>query len=129
MIKNFDCEMFLDYLNENHHGKDNGIARSELCEKFGISPKDLRKIIKEINENPSYELLISGSHNCYICETPAEEFTALQETANSIIGLIQKLMIMETKCSGKTKFVVSEEVENWVKESFFGEKNEKFCTN
>lgn len=92
-----DAEKLYNYLLTNHYGRENGIVRSELAVRLGISERELRRLTKEINESQKFEKLVSTTHSCYICKTKGECRHSIMNTWRVAIALITKAKQMEKK--------------------------------
>lgn len=86
-----------DYLKENHLGKVNGIKKPELAKIFDITPRELRRLTKEINESGELEKLVSTTHCCYMCATKEECEKSIRNTYKVAIALFKKAKKMEKK--------------------------------
>ena len=85
------------FLIANCRGEGNGIPRPKVAEHFNITPRDLRRITKEINTSPKYEKLVSTTHSCYICDTERECEKTLRNTYRVAVALFKKAKQMERK--------------------------------
>ena len=86
-----------DYLRNNHLGRKNGIPKTQVAEKFGISSRDLRKITQQINTSNELEKLVSTTHCCYMCDTREECEQSIRNTYRTAITLLKKGKTMEKK--------------------------------
>lgn len=86
-----------DYLKSNHLGENNGIKRSVLAERLGVSERELRKITSEINKSKELEKLVSTTKSCYMCETKDECEKSIRNTYNVAVDLFKKAKSMEKK--------------------------------
>lgn len=105
-----------DYLKENHTGKENGIARTILAEKLGLTTRALRKITQEINQSGELDKIVSTTHNCYICANEAEALKTIHNTYNVAITLFKKAKRMEKKCQldGQAKIKIGQFYKDFV---------------
>lgn len=86
-----------DYLKIYHLGRENGIKKTELAEHFEITPRELRKITKAINESNELEKIVSTTHSCYMCGTKEECEKSIRNTYKVAIALFKKAKTMEKK--------------------------------
>lgn len=105
-----------DYLKRNHLGHENGVKKSVLAEKFGISERELRGITKEINASLDFDKLVSTTHCCYMCNTKKECEKSIRNTFRVAVALIKKGNVMAKKVSlnGQIKIGLGEEYQDFI---------------
>lgn len=86
-----------DYLKDNHLGRENGITKTELAQRLGVSERELRKLTKEINTSPELEKIVSTTHCCFLCDTKEECEMTIRNTYRTAISLLKKGKVMERK--------------------------------
>lgn len=101
-------DMLYSYLCTNHTGKENGVKRSVLANRLGMTQRQLRRLTQSINRNPKYERLVSTSGMCYICRTRNECQIAIANTYKNAITLFRKAKAMEKKyaMNGQVKIIL-----------------------
>lgn len=109
-------ETLANYLMANHLGNENGIRRTELAKKLNIHERDLRKLVKAINESTEIMKLVSTSHACYMCNTKEECERATRNTYRVAISLFKKAKAMEKKVglNGQIKIGLGEDYTDFV---------------
>ena len=114
-----------EYLKTYHYGRENGIKRCYLAEKFNISERALRKITREINTSTELEKLVSTTHCCYICGTREECEKSIRNTYNVAIAQFKKAKQMEKKMglNGQLKIKLGKYYKDFV-ETFSEEGDE-----
>lgn len=112
-----------DYLKNNHLGRENGIKKSELAQKLGISERELRRLTKEINTSTELEKLVSTTHCCYMCKTKEECEKSIRNTFRTAIALIKKGNTMAKKVglNGQIKMPLGQYYKEFV-ETFSSEE-------
>jgi DNA-binding transcriptional regulator LsrR (DeoR family) len=109
-------EALTNYLMANHLGKENGISRIELAKKLGIHERELRRLVKAVNESTEIMKLVSTSHACYMCDTKEECERATRNTYRVAISLFKKAKAMEKKVglNGQIKIDLGEDYKDFV---------------
>lgn len=99
-----------DYLKEHHYGRENGIVRRDLAEKFDITERELRRLTKEINESTELEKLVSTTHCCFMCKSAEECKKSIRNTYRVAVTLLKKAKNMERKVglNGQLKIKLGE---------------------
>lgn len=97
--KNFDPMVVkvYNYLCENHKGYANGISKPDLANHFNITTRELRKITSEINNNLSFDKVVSTTHICYVCDSKEECEKSIKNTFKMAIALFKKANKMRKK--------------------------------
>lgn len=98
MVSNEKVQNVYDYLSINCRGKKNAVSRTEIARIVNIHEKDLKKAIKVINESDKYDIVISDTHKCYVCETMEEKL----DLVNSFVEKAKALMDKANKIAEKS---------------------------
>lgn len=92
-----DINKLYNYLKVNHLGKENGIKKPMLAKKLGLHEKELKKLIKAINESEEFKHIISTSYKCYLCNTIEEARETINNVEKVAISLLNKASKMKYK--------------------------------
>jgi hypothetical protein len=111
-----EASILYSYLKANHLGKENGISKPLLAQKFNISERVLRKLTKTINENTDFEKIVSTTHCCYMCNTKEECEKTIKNTYRVALTLLKKAKAMEKKVglNGQIKINLGDQYKDFV---------------
>ena len=117
---------YYDLLKKEYYGKENGIKRKDLAEIMGVDVATQKSILKEINQSPDFDKLISTCGSIYMCKTKEEVDLTLRHTWNTTKTLLDKYMAMSNKAqrNGQAKIALGEYFKQYVT-VYEGEKDEK----
>lgn len=97
-----------EHLSTYELGKENGTSRAAIAGLFGVSVRDLRRLTNEINNDASFDKLISTTGNIYVCNTKEECEKSIKTTYKSAIALFRKAKAMEKKMGLNNQIRLSE---------------------
>lgn len=116
------AQQLYKYLKSNHKGIENGINRSILANKLGMSERDLRALTREINEDINIDGVVSTAGKIYLCDSKEEIVKNLHTTWKTAISLIRKARTMEKKLGLERQIYYDDELEELKERAIYGDK-------